>query len=131
MLAFVVVVGCSDGAPAGTDEGPGCAATMHVFLTTNVTEPRQQRIGQLIEDAPGVIDVNFHSGNEAYKEFKKLYRNQPEIYESTGPDAFPARYDVTLESGQAVGAFERALAGSATEIDRLVPGGCATESPAS
>ncbi len=131
MLAFVMVAGCTDGTPPETNEGTGCAATMHVFLNTNVTEPREQRIGQLIEDAPGVIDVSFHSGTEAYKEFKKLYRNQPEIYESKGPKDFPGRYEVTLESGQSVGAFERALAGSATGIDRLVPGGCATESPAS
>ncbi len=131
MLAFVMFAGCTGGTPTETKEGAGCAATMHVFLNTNVTEPRRQRIGRLIEDAPAVIDVSFHSGDEAYKEFKKLYRNQPEIYKTKRRGDFPARYEVTLESGQAVGAFERALAGSATGIDRLVPGGCATESPAS
>jgi cell division protein FtsX len=113
------------------DDGQGCPVTMHVFLKTNVTEPRQQRIGQLIEDAPGVIDVSFHSRNEGYKEFKKLYQNQPEIYETKKPRDFPARYDVTIQSGQDVGAFDRALAGSATGIDRLVPGGCVKESPGS
>ena len=71
----------------------------------------------------------FHTKADAYREFKKLYKKQPEIYEAKGPGDFSSRYEVTLSSNQGLDLFQRTLGGATTGIDRIVPGGCATESP--
>lgn len=80
----------------------------------------------MIEGADGVVDSSFHSSREAYREFKKLYEEQPDMYRSKDPSEFPSRYEVTLESADFYDPFERTLAGGTTGVDRLVPGGCAT-----
>ena len=92
---------------------------------------RERRIGQVIEGSDGVVDSTFHSRRDAYRDFKKLYEKQPDIYESKDPSEFPSRYEVTLESDDFYGPFERRLAGATTGVDRLVPGGCATAEPSS
>ncbi len=81
----------------------------------------------MIENAPGVVEVTFHSAREAYAEFKMQYEKEPEIYKAKKPSDFPSRYEVILESGQDYGPFERSLVGATTGIDRMIPGGCATE----
>ena len=123
-----MLAGCSEGTTDATDEPKGCASIVHVYLNTTVTEQREVRIGLLIDEAPGVRDSSFFSRHDAYREFKRLYRKQPEIYEAKGPSDFPSRYEVTLEPGYDLGDFERRLQGATTGIDRFVPGGCAKES---
>ena len=86
-------------------------------------------MGQLINDAPGVVESRFYSSAAAYREFKNAYKDQPEVYKSKKPSEFGSRYEVTLESGQVLGTFEARMK-STTGIDGVVPGGCATESPA-
>ena len=99
---------------------------MHVFVEPGATAHRERRIGQVIEGADGVVDWSFHSSRQAYREFKKLYEEQPDIYRSKDPSEFPSRYEVTLESDDFYDPFERTLAGGTTGVDRLVPGGCAS-----
>ena len=99
---------------------------MHVFVETGATAQRERRIGQVIDEAEGVVDWTFHSRLQAYREFKKLYKDQPDIYEAKEPSEFPSRFEVTLESDDDYDLFERTLAGATTGVDRLVPGGCAT-----
>ena len=127
----MLATSCSGGADEGTTQGKGCASTVHVFVELGASKQREERIGQVIDGAPGVVEWSFHSNLEAYREFKKLYRKEPEIYETKQPDDFPSRFEVTLDSTQAMDLFERSLAGATTGIDRLVPGGCATEAPPS
>ena len=130
-VALVVLVGCSSDGNAGdaASEGEGCAASVHVFVELGTSPQRERRIGEVIKDAPGVESATFHSNLEAYREFKKLYEKQPEVYKSKNPSDFPSRFEVILTSGQDYDLFERTLAGATTGIDRLVPGGCATETP--
>lgn len=128
-IALVMLAGSCSGS---YDEAParkGCPATVHVFVVLGATRQRQDRIGQVIDNAPGVLEWSFHSNLEAYREFKRLYKKEPKIYEAKEPSDFPARFEVTLDSTSTFGLFERALEGATTGIDRLVPGGCATEAP--
>ena len=124
-----LTMSCSGGSDEASNVGKGCSTAVHVFVELGATEQREQRIGQVIDGAPGVVDSSFHSNLEAYREFKKLYKKEPEIYEAKQPKDFPSRFEVTLDATQTFGEFERALAGATTGIDRLVPGGCATETP--
>ena len=128
VAAFVVLAGCSaDGdAQKASTQGKGCSALVHVFVETGATAQRERRIGQVIDNADGVLDWSFHSSRKAYREFKKLYEKQPDIYESKDPSEFPSRYEVTLQSEDFYDPFERILDGATTGVDRLVPGGCAT-----
>ena len=131
VAALALLAACSssgDGEISASD-GKGCAALVHVFVETGATAERERRIGQVIEGADGVVDSIFHSSREAYRDFKKLYEKQPDIYESKDPSEFPSRYEVTLESDDFYDLFERTLAGATTGVDRLVPGGCATAEP--
>ena len=100
-----------------------------MFVELGTPSQRERLIGEVIESAPGVESSTFHSNLEAYREFKELYEKQPEIYKSKDPSDFPSRFEVVLTSGQDYDLFERTLAGATTGIDRLVPGGCATETP--
>ncbi len=125
MLA--TLVGCS-GDPAPNADGKGCAATVHVFLETSATPQRERRVGELINDAPGVIRSTFHSRREAYRDFKRQYRKQPENYEAKRMSDFPARYEVIVEP-HLIEDFELSLT-AASGVDSLIPGGCATGSPA-
>ena len=131
--AFVFLAACSpsEGTPGTASEGKECAATVHVFTQAGTTPQRERRIGQVIDNAPGVLEWSFHSSREAYRDFKKLYEKEPEIYEAKQPSEFPSRYEVTLESSGDYELFERTLEGATTGIDRLVPGGCASPEPSS
>jgi cell division protein FtsX len=130
--AFLVLAACSsDGEdPGAASQGKGCAAIVHVFVETGASPERERRIGQVIEEAEGVVEWTFHSRREAYKEFKRLYEKQPDIYEAKKPSEFPSRFEVILTSDDAYDLFERTLAGATTGVDRLVPGGCKTPEPA-
>ena len=132
IVAAIVLGACSanQSSEEPADAGEVCQATVHVFLRTDATAPRQRRVGQIIDGAPGVVDSRFHSAADAYREFKKTYKDQPELYETRKPSDFGSRYEVTLESSQVMSTFEARMK-STTGIDGVVPGGCATESPAS
>ncbi len=129
--ALVVLTACSSNneEPGTASRGKECAAIVHVFVQTGVTAQRERRIADLIDEAEGVIDWSFHSHREAYREFKRLYAEQPDIYKSQEPSDFPARFEVMLASDDDYGSFERALAGATTGVDRVVPGGCASPEP--
>jgi len=104
---------------------------VHVFVQTEASPQRERRIGQVIDGTEGVLEWSFHSSREAYREFKRTYRNEPDIYESKNPSDFPSRFEVTLASADAYDLFERTLMGATTGVDQLVPGGCATRAPSS
>ena len=99
---------------------------MHVFLQVGTSRQRERRVGAVIDGVDSVVRSTFHSNLEAYREFKNLYKKQPKIYEAKGPADFPSRYEVTLDSGQSLDSFQRALEGATTGIARFVPGGCAS-----
>lgn len=129
--AVLMLAACSsNGEELGAaSQGKGCAAIVHVFVETGATAERERRIGQVIDGAEGVVALTFYSRHEAYREFKRLYKEQPEIYEAKKPSEFPSRFEVILASDDDYDLFERTLAGATTGVDRLVPGGCSTPSP--
>jgi cell division protein FtsX len=125
-LASLLAVACSggdapeDGATAATG---GCKPHVVVYLDAGVSEARQSRVGRLLEEQPEVETIEYHSPEEAFREFKRVYRGQPEILEGRTVDDFPGFYDVTLSGQDAFASFEASLVG-AVGIDKLVPGGC-------
>lgn len=56
-----------------------------------------QSLQRQVAGYPEVEDVTFVSKDDAFEEFKTIYRNQPEFYESLPEDALPASLRIKLE----------------------------------
>ena len=129
-VGVILLAACSgDRSDRTASSGKECEATVHVFLQVGTTSQRERRVGVVIAGIPSVLQSKFHSNLEAYREFKNLYKKRPKLYELKKPADFPSRYEVTLDSGQSLAAFQRALDGATTGIDRVVPGGCRSPEP--
>ncbi|MGH2806504.1 MAG: permease-like cell division protein FtsX [Actinomycetota bacterium] len=123
-VAAVALIACAGGEePTARATAPGCKPAVVVYLDAGVSEARQRRVGLVLNDRPEVESTAFHSPAEAFREFKRLYRGQPEIIEDRTVDDFPGFYNVTLTGQNAFDTFEASLVG-AIGIDKLVPGGC-------
>lgn len=55
-----------------------------------------QSLERQVTEYPEVEEVTFVSKAEAFEEFKEIYRNQPEFYESLPEDALPASLRIKL-----------------------------------
>jgi cell division transport system permease protein len=67
-----------------------------VFLRDDIQVGEQKSLEAQITGYDEVEDVTYVSKLQAYEEFKKLYRTQPEIYEGIKPDSLPASFRVKL-----------------------------------
>jgi cell division transport system permease protein len=66
-----------------------------------------------------VKKVRYISKDEAYKEFKSMYRDQPALYENVGPDVLPASFDVQLTDPKRIDLIKSNL-GRNPAIDQIV-----------
>lgn len=66
------------------------------YLRDDATQGEIKELETEISNMPEVQHVTFVSKRQAYDEFKRLYRNQPELYENLPPDALPASLRVKL-----------------------------------
>jgi cell division transport system permease protein len=66
------------------------------YLLDDITDGELQGLTADITAMPEVQDVDYVSKGAAYEEFKQLYRDQPELYESLPRDALPASLRVKL-----------------------------------
>ena len=94
-----------------------------MYLHAPTTRARQTQVGLVIQTRDEVDEFSFNSPEDAYKDFKRAYRGQPEVYEGKGPADFPGSFEVTLLRGAAFSSFNAAL-GSTVGVDKLVPGPC-------
>ena len=68
-----------------------------VFLQDTISSTQQQHLGDLLNNMPEVASVHYESKAEAYRRFKHLFANQPQLVQSVGPDALPASFRVKLK----------------------------------
>jgi cell division protein FtsX len=124
-LVGLMASACSGGdePPEGTAATGGCQPHVVVYLQAGVSEARQIRAGRLLDERPEVVSTEFHSPEEAFREFKRVYRGQRDILKGRTVDDFPGFYEVVLTGENAFESFEASLVG-AIGIDKLVPGGC-------
>ena len=69
-----------------------------VYLLDSATPNEIETLEQQISQYPEVQRIHFVSKADAFEEFKKIYRNQPEFYESLPEDALPASLRIKLVS---------------------------------
>ncbi len=65
-----------------------------VFLQPDVSQEQADAVGRELEANPDVKSVKFVDKNEAYEEFKLLFRNSPELVDTVTPDILPASWRV-------------------------------------
>jgi len=65
-----------------------------VFLQPDVTPDQADAVGRELKDNPDVKDVKFVDKQQAYDEFKLLFRNSPELVDTVTPDILPASWRV-------------------------------------
>jgi cell division transport system permease protein len=82
-----------------------------VFLLDTATQNEIDDIQSTLIGYDEVEEVTFVSKAEAYEEFKRIYRNQPELYETLPEDSLPASFRVKLHN-----------ADDAEEIDARIEG---------
>lgn len=73
-----------------------------VFLSDNITDAQQQDVKGTLEGLDVVKKVSYVSKDEAFKEFKELYRDQPALWENIDADVLPASFRVELADPERV-----------------------------
>lgn len=73
-----------------------------VFLEDDATEEQQEDILQTLEGLDVVARVFYVSKEEAYEEFKDMYRDQPVLYENIDEDVLPASFRVSMADPERV-----------------------------
>lgn len=71
-----------------------------VFLHTDVTAAQRTAISNDLTAMPEVSSVTYESKDEAFRRFKEIFRDNPEIVENTSPDVLPESYRVKLRDPQ-------------------------------
>lgn len=80
-----------------------------VFLKDDITDTQQSDVKSTLDGLPVVTKVTYVSKEEAFKEFKELYRDQPALYENVDADVLPASYQVQLDDPEHVDAIRSKL----------------------
>lgn len=73
-----------------------------VFLSDNITDAQQRDVEGTLEGLDVVKRVSYVSKDEAFKEFKELYRDQPALWENIDADVLPASFRVELADPERV-----------------------------
>jgi cell division transport system permease protein len=90
-----------------------------VFLTDKVTDEQQQDVRQTLEGLNVVRNVKYISKEEAFKEFKELYRDQPALTENIDASVLPASFRVELADPNRVDVISARL-GRNPAVDEIV-----------
>jgi cell division transport system permease protein len=80
-----------------------------VYLTDNITEAQQRDVQSTVEGLDVVKGVEYISKAEAFEEFKRLYQDQPALYENIDEDVLPASFRVELSDPERVDVISSAL----------------------
>jgi len=68
-----------------------------VYLTDNISQADSDRILNKLQGMPEVSYVRYESKQQAYKRFRELFANQPDLVNNVSPDALPASFRVKLK----------------------------------
>ena len=77
-------------------------ATLIVALDDGVTAGQKRAVASALRAAPGARTVTYLSREEAYRRFKKVFKDdKPGLVNAARPESFPDSYHVTLAGGSA------------------------------
>jgi cell division transport system permease protein len=67
---------------------------LEIFMKVNATDGQIASLNRALSQDKDVRAVNFLTKEDAYQEFKRLFRDQPDLVQSTDPSALPASFRV-------------------------------------
>ncbi len=82
-----------------------------VFLRDDITQDQQRAIEARLTSLPEVERVVFETKEQAWQNFKDMFRDTPDIVENVGPEALPASYRVKLKDPKRFEVVREALQG--------------------
>lgn len=68
-----------------------------IFLEAAVTVDQKAAIEEKLKSDPEVQSVTFESKDEAYKRFKELFADSPDLVENTKPESLPESFRIKLK----------------------------------
>ena len=81
-----------------------------VFLMDDITEQQTDDIQSTLQELEVVRNVDYVSKQEAYEEFKKLYADQPVLWENIDESVLPASFRVQMADPERVDLIHSKLA---------------------
>ncbi|MGZ4803295.1 MAG: permease-like cell division protein FtsX [Acidimicrobiia bacterium] len=103
VLAFLfVVAGCTGGSSSpqhATEVRVIRNPDIEVFMTVAATAGESQAVRKLIRRSRLVRSYAYLSHGDAYKEFRRLYADQPDLIKTTTADQLPTSFRITLTKG--------------------------------
>jgi cell division transport system permease protein len=82
-----------------------------IFLTADITDGQRASIDAALTASPLVRDKVYETKAQALARFRKMFRDQPTLVDTVGPDALPESFRVKLKDPEAYDEFTRQLAG--------------------
>lgn len=117
ILAAVGLAGCTSSGefsqPTSTPSSTAAPFRVRVFLLADITEVQKHAIDTKVRAVPGASDIEFVTREEAYRQFKELFKDRPDL-SSIGPDDISESIQFTLA--------DRSAAESAADELRELPG---------
>jgi cell division transport system permease protein len=75
---------------------------VQVFLTDNIADSQREDIRSTLTELEVVKEVTYVDKPQAYQEFKRLYQDQPALWENIDPNVLPASFRVELSDPKRV-----------------------------
>jgi cell division transport system permease protein len=82
-----------------------------VFIREEASRAETQQLSETIHAIPEVERVYFESKQEAYQNFRELFRDEPSLVENVNPQALPESYRIKLEDPSKFEVIRARLAG--------------------
>jgi cell division transport system permease protein len=73
---------------------------LEIFMNTDATQGQIQAVQKALDNDPNVRDYRFLTKQDAYEEFKRLFRENPDLIETVQPDRLPTSYRVAPQRAE-------------------------------
>lgn len=80
-----------------------------IFMSVNATRSSISAVRAALDDSSLVKSYRFLDKNAAYREFQRIFRDDPDLIGNLDPALLPASFRVQLNPGASTGRFKRAF----------------------
>jgi cell division transport system permease protein len=119
LLGGVMLLGDMVRRAVGSWEGK---VELNVFLRDQITPEQTKELDAAISAMPEVQRVFFESKADAFKEYKRMFAEQPALIDNVDADALPASYRIKLKNANSAEAVASRLQGR-PGVDQVTFGG--------
>jgi cell division transport system permease protein len=90
-----------------------------IFLRDDINQAQQNHLQELLVSMPEVRNLHYESKEQAYQNFLRIFKNQPDLIENVSSDAIPASFRVDLHQPEQFEVIAARVAGQ-PGIDDIV-----------